>query len=96
MQNVAFHVLYLLAFDLAVWALLVLGAAADIQWCRSSFRGWDFFHAALLGGDGKHSISAYCGAYRTPPHLLGRWAIDLLFGRGHCHEAAVKEGLLAA
>lgn len=97
MNTILAHVLYLLAAIAGITALLVAGIAADIQWCRNVFRPWDYLGAALFGGDGKHSISAYCGRVMLKG---GPWVLDVLglvinaiFGALHCENAARREGL---
>lgn len=91
---ILWHALYLLVAIAAITAVLLAGIWFDIQWCRNVFRPWDYLGAALFGGDGKHSISAYCGANNTVIHRIGRTIIDGLFGKGHCTQAALREGLL--
>lgn len=93
------NVLYLhLAILAGFTAALVFGAAVlEISWCRNVFRAWDYLGAALLGGDGQHSISAYCGVaiHQGGALRFVGYAIDRLFGQGHCVGAARQEGLLA-
>ena len=91
------HALYLLAAVVAITVLLIAGIAADSPWCKSVFRAWDYLGAALFGGDGKHSISAYCGRVMLQG---GPWVLDVLgliinaiFGSLHCENAARREGL---
>lgn len=94
------HALYLLFAIAAITVLLLAGILVDIQWCRNVFRPWDYLGAAVLGGDGKHSISAYCGRAMlsedppTPANialvLLGG-LINRIFGSLHCENAARKE-----
>lgn len=88
------HVAYLLGLIFAITGLLLVGSALGIERCRCMFRAWDYLGAAMLGGDGRHSISAYCGAGKAVAHAVGRWLIDGIFGKGHCEEAARKEGLV--
>lgn len=89
------HLAYLIGADIALGGLLLAAwGITGIAWFKNVFRGWDYFNAALAGGDGRHSISAYCGANNTIIHRVARWGIDAVFGRGHCYQAAVKEGLL--
>ena len=64
-------------------------------WCRAVFRPWDYLGAAIFGGDGRHSISAYCG---RAVEERGLWIlqflarrIDSLFGQGHCKKAWMEE-----
>lgn len=88
------HALYVLAAIVGVTCLLLAGfAVTGLAWFKNVFRAWDYLGAALFGGDGRHSISAYCGA-RPSLHAL-RVIVDALFGKGHCFQAAKKEGLLA-
>mgnify|MGYP001591248024 CR=1 FL=1 len=94
-MSLAMHLLYLLILIVAITGLLMIGYdATGIAWFKNVFRAWDYLGAAILGGDGKHSISAYCGARDGISHQLGRWIIDGTFGKGHCWVAARREGLL--
>ena len=93
----AAHALYLLVAVAAITVALLVGIYLDIQWCRNVFRPWDYLGAALFGGDGKHSISAYCGRVMLKG---GPWVLDVLglvinaiFGALHCENAARREGL---
>lgn len=89
------HLAYLLGLDLMAGGLLLLAyGVTGLEWFKSVFRAWDYGHAAIAGGDGKHSVSAYCGANNTRIHRIGRAIIDGLFGTGHCTQAALREGLL--
>ncbi len=100
MSLIVAHALYLLVAIAAITVALLAGIWLDIQWCRNVFRPWDYLGAAIVGGDGKHSISAYCGramlnkssrvAVRIALGLLGR-LINLIFGSQHCQDAARKE-----
>jgi hypothetical protein len=89
------HALYLLAAIVAITVLLIAGIAADSPWCKSVFRAWDYLGAAIFGGDGRHSISAYCGRAQRDngPGALQDLAvvIDFIFGKDHCVEAANRE-----
>lgn len=88
------HLAYLLVAIVLITAILLIGyGATGLAWFKNVFRAWDYLGAAILGGDGRHSISAYCGARDTAAHRIGRFAIDTLFGVGHCAEAAKREGL---
>lgn len=100
MNPVAAHLLYVLAAIVVITVVLLAGVAARIEWCRRVFRAWDYLGAALGGGDGRHSISAYCGRAMlsedppTPANialvLLGG-LINGIFGSLHCENAARKE-----
>lgn len=92
------HLAYLLGVDLMAGGLLLLGyGVTGIAWFKSVFRAWDYGHAAIAGGDGKHSVSAYCGRVMLKG---GPWVLDVLglvinaiFGALHCENAARREGL---
>lgn len=90
--------LYLVGADLLVGgALLVAYGITGIEWFKSNFRAWDHWQAALFGGDGRHSVSAYCGRAMLnggPWVLIGIGiSINAVFGALHCEDAARKEGL---
>lgn len=82
---------YILGSVIAITVLLIVGIHGGSEWCRSVFRAWDYLGAAICGGDGKHSISAYLGRGTTIWHRVGRFIVDAMFGQGHCEEAAKKE-----
>lgn len=92
------HGLYLMIVVAAITAALLAGIWLDIRWCRNVFRPWDYLGAAVFGGDGRHSISAYCGRAKLNggPRVLV-WiggVIDARFGAGHCTDAARNEELI--
>lgn len=95
MTAVALHAGYIFATIVLITALLLLGAVLRVVWCQNVFRAWDHLGAALFGGDGEHSISAYTGARAYAGAAYVEVLIDGIFGEGHCRAAARKEGLLA-
>lgn len=76
-----------LSFPLA-WAL------DELDYARNCLRALDKAAAAYLGFSGRYTVSAECGASLTPVWRALGLVIDLLLGKGHCREAAVREGLI--
>lgn len=90
METVLAHALYLVT----IICVLVLGILLDIRWCKNVFRAGSKLVAAIAGGSGFATFSAECGARGHPFFRACRRGIDAIFGRGHCEQAARKEGLL--
>ena len=101
MKQIVAHLFYLLGADLALGGALLLGyGLTGAEWFKSNFRAWDHQQAAIFGGDGKHSVSAYCGRaiLNGGPRSLvwGGIGINAIFGALHCENAARREGLANA
>ncbi len=94
MTLAALHAAYLLAAIILITVALLVGIVLGSSWCKSVFRSWDYLGAAIFGGDGIHSISAYTGAHAYPGAAYIEPLVDGIFGKGHCAGAARKEGLL--
>lgn len=99
-DHILLHLFYLLVTVAAITVGLLAGIVLDFQWCRNVFRPWDYLGAAIFGGDGKHSISAYCGRAMLAEGQPTAWQIVLvllggvingIFGSLHCQDAARKE-----
>lgn len=65
-----------------------------VAWVNNVLRTMDMLGAAVLGiGDGRHTVSAECGA-RPDCKLCALLCRFLdLFQKGHCAGAAEKEGI---
>lgn len=83
-----------LAITGALVAVSFAGALAGIEYFRDVFRAADKLGAALGGKSGRYTVSAECGASTTRFGAAGRVVIDGLLGKGHCVDAAHREGLL--
>lgn len=95
----ALPVLSVLAVIVAVPLLLIVGASLGSIWCKNVFRAGDKTLAAFLGFNGFFTLSAECGRCQVhdSSRLWGtyvRFAIDSIFGKGHCIKAAIKEKLV--
>lgn len=88
----AHHLAYVALACLAITLVLLAGIGARVPHCRELFRAWDNLGAALAGGDGRHSISAYCGRHHANGTswicgVLLYAAINKVFGAAHCDNA---------
>lgn len=91
---------------LLVWLLVGLGAvgaivlfpfawfADEVVYAKNLLRALDKTAAAFLGFSGEFTVSAECGAATGGWPLRLAVLVDGLLGVGHCHAAALHEGLL--
>lgn len=90
------HIAYLALLAITFAVVTIAGFAVfHNEQSKNVFRAGDKLFAALFGFDGYHTLSAECGRLAaTGGPTWPAKAIDFVFGKGHCHDAAVKEGLL--
>lgn len=96
-----------IAAVLLVWLLVGMGAIAafvvfpfawlladEVSYAKNILRALDKASAAFLGWTGEYTVSAECGAATEGWAVRLGVLVDGLLGAGHCHAAALHEGLL--